>query len=100
MMLNIFRLPPALTKRISWPSLIALASGILMGFTTAPVGAWFFAWIALAPLWVLVIEERKKLEVKEQKKRKFFLLPFPTPLFKGGWGISFCLYFGESAITA
>ncbi|MEP0798895.1 apolipoprotein N-acyltransferase [Funiculus sociatus] len=88
-MLNIFRLPPALIKRISWRSIIALASGILMGLTTAPVGAWFFAWIALAPLWVLVVEERKKLEVKEQKKGKFFLLPFPAPLFKGGWGYLF-----------
>jgi hypothetical protein len=26
-----------------------------MGITVAPVGAWFLAWIALAPLWVLVV---------------------------------------------
>lgn len=37
------------------PCLIALASGILMGLTVAPVGAWFLAWIALVPLWVLVV---------------------------------------------
>ncbi|MEH2373734.1 apolipoprotein N-acyltransferase [Nostoc sp.] len=39
----------------SLPYLIALASGIWMGLTVAPVGAWFLAWIALAPLWVLVV---------------------------------------------
>jgi apolipoprotein N-acyltransferase len=37
------------------PCLIALASGILMGLTVAPVGAWFLAWIAIVPLWVLVV---------------------------------------------
>jgi apolipoprotein N-acyltransferase len=33
---------------------IALASGILMGCTPAPVNAWFLAWVALAPLWAIV----------------------------------------------
>ncbi|MFN6519230.1 MAG: apolipoprotein N-acyltransferase [Nostoc sp. CreGUA01] len=41
------------------PYLIALASGVLMGVTVAPVGAWFLAWIALAPLWVLVVTSSK-----------------------------------------
>lgn len=41
------------------PRLIALASGILMGLTVAPVGAWFLAWIALVPLWVLVVTSAK-----------------------------------------
>ncbi|MCC5666358.1 apolipoprotein N-acyltransferase [Nostoc sp. CHAB 5784] len=41
------------------PCLIALASGILMGLTVAPVGAWFLAWIALVPLWVLVVPSAK-----------------------------------------
>nr|WP_038021821.1 apolipoprotein N-acyltransferase [Synechocystis sp. PCC 7509] len=27
-----------------------------MGLTVAPFGAWFLAWIALAPLWILIIE--------------------------------------------
>jgi apolipoprotein N-acyltransferase len=27
-----------------------------MGLTVAPVGAWYLAWIALAPLWVLVVK--------------------------------------------
>jgi apolipoprotein N-acyltransferase len=37
---------------------IALGSGILMGITFAPVEAWYFAWIALAPLWYLVCRDR------------------------------------------
>jgi apolipoprotein N-acyltransferase len=41
------------------PVLIALISGILMGLTVAPVNAWFLAWIALAPLWVLIIQNPK-----------------------------------------
>jgi apolipoprotein N-acyltransferase len=40
--------------------LIAFISGTLMGLTVAPVGAWFLAWFALAPLWVLVVEYCKK----------------------------------------
>ncbi|MGK7920351.1 MAG: apolipoprotein N-acyltransferase [Trichodesmium sp.] len=39
--------------------LITLISGILMGMTTAPVNAWFLAWVALAPLWILVIQQKK-----------------------------------------
>lgn len=35
--------------------LVALGSGILMGSTSAPVNAWPLAWIALAPLWVLIL---------------------------------------------
>lgn len=40
--------------------IIALISGILMGCTVAPVGAWFLAWIALAPLWVLIVTSKQK----------------------------------------
>jgi apolipoprotein N-acyltransferase len=37
---------------------LALGSGILMGITLAPVEAWYFAWIALSPLWYLVCRDR------------------------------------------
>ncbi|MEA5617042.1 apolipoprotein N-acyltransferase [Cronbergia sp. UHCC 0137] len=43
---------------------LSLISGMLMGATVAPVGAWFLAWVALAPLWVLVVKnipEKKKI---------------------------------------
>ncbi len=56
-------------------NLIALVSGIGMGLTTAPVGAWFLAWIALTPLWVLV--------VKSPKQQNHSL---PIPLL---WGIGY-----------
>lgn len=36
--------------------LTALLSGICMGLTVAPVSAWFLAWIALAPLWVIIVK--------------------------------------------
>ncbi len=36
---------------------IALMSGILMGLTPAPFNVWGLAWIAIAPLWVLVTTE-------------------------------------------
>ncbi|WP_414543448.1 apolipoprotein N-acyltransferase [Nostoc sp. CCY0012] len=42
------------------PYLISLGSGILMGLTVAPTGAWFLAWIALAPLWVLVVTAKSQ----------------------------------------
>ncbi|MEB3179340.1 MAG: apolipoprotein N-acyltransferase [Nostocaceae cyanobacterium] len=32
-----------------------------MGLTVAPVNAWFLAWVALAPLWVLVIPNPKSV---------------------------------------
>ncbi|MGM3305550.1 apolipoprotein N-acyltransferase [Anabaena sp. WFMT] len=38
---------------------LSLISGLLMGVTVAPVGAWVFAWFALAPLWVLVVKYTK-----------------------------------------
>ncbi|NES03914.1 MAG: apolipoprotein N-acyltransferase [Okeania sp. SIO2F4] len=41
---------------------ITFFSGILMGMTTAPIGAWFLGWLALAPLWILVIQQKKSLD--------------------------------------
>jgi apolipoprotein N-acyltransferase len=38
----------------------SLISGILMGLTVAPVEAWPLAWVALAPLWVLVVGSSPK----------------------------------------
>jgi apolipoprotein N-acyltransferase len=38
---------------------LSLISGLLMGVTVAPVGAWFLAWFALAPLWVIVVKYTK-----------------------------------------
>jgi apolipoprotein N-acyltransferase len=35
---------------------IAFIGGILMGLTPAPINAWFLAWVALIPLWVLIVK--------------------------------------------
>jgi apolipoprotein N-acyltransferase len=43
-----------------------------MGLTVAPINAWFLAWFALAPLWVVVVKASEKPDFK---KRKFLLLP-------------------------
>ncbi len=67
---------PTFGRSLTLPLIIALASGILMGLTVAPVGAWFLAWIALAPLWVLVVQSPK------QEKH---LLPMSSLL----WGIGY-----------
>ncbi len=49
-------------------------SGIFMGLAAAPVAAWPLAWVALAPLWVLVVETSKKPEEKKNA-----LLPRLSP---------------------
>ena len=62
-----------MTMKISkqlWQSshlLVPLTGGILMGLTPAPVEAWFLAWIALVPLWVVV---GTGLKGTTQKKRE------------------------------
>lgn len=38
-----------------WP-LLGLISGLLMGLAPAPGNAWFLAWVALAPLWIVVLD--------------------------------------------
>ena len=41
--------------------ILSFVSGIFMGATVAPIGAWFLAWVALAPLWILVIRYTSKI---------------------------------------
>ena len=53
----------------------SLLSGILMGLTVAPFNVWFLAWIALAPLWVLIVNSA-------QRKSPPFLLAL-------AWGIGY-----------
>jgi apolipoprotein N-acyltransferase len=52
---------------------LALGSGVLMGMTLAPVEAWYFAWIALAPLWYLICRDRQT----------------PAVIYGFCWGIGF-----------
>jgi apolipoprotein N-acyltransferase len=45
------------------PIIISLLSGILMGLAPAPVNAWYFAWIALVPLWILISQQKSLKQV-------------------------------------
>ena len=45
---------PSKTK----PIIISLLSGVLMGLAPAPYNAWYLAWFALAPLWILIRSEK------------------------------------------
>ncbi len=78
--LNIEKFPSP--KSLASSPFIALASGILMGLTVAPVGAWFLAWIALAPLWVLEVKSPKH----PNKSFPYSLLPTFYSLL---WGIGY-----------
>ncbi len=51
---------PKISQKLSpfpFPWLICLFAGSLMGITSDPVNAWFFAWIALVPLWIWVVQQ-------------------------------------------
>ncbi|TAE24543.1 MAG: apolipoprotein N-acyltransferase [Oscillatoriales cyanobacterium] len=70
----------------------AFFSGILMALTTAPVNAWPLAWVALAPLWVLVVSyERAIITEKKQKVLPSFLFILPASFFllPALWGIGY-----------
>ena len=73
------------SKTLAWA--IAFFSGILMALTTAPVNAWLLAWVALVPLWILVVSYEKPLQ--EVKQQKFFLLPASFFLLPSLWGIGY-----------
>ncbi len=62
---------------------IAFFSGIAMGLTTAPVNAWPLAWVALAPLWVLVVSYERPIT---QKQQKFLPSSFRLSPLGGGRG--------------
>ncbi len=40
---------------------IAGGSGLLAGLAVEPIGAWYLAWIALVPLWMMVVRERRSI---------------------------------------
>ena len=45
------------------PILISLFSGILMGLAPAPFNAWYLAWFALAPLWILIRQQKSLKQI-------------------------------------
>jgi len=58
-------------------ALIALLSGLAMGCTVAPVNAGWLAWVALAPLWVMV--RGHGLGIRGQKRSPLLSSPPPLP---------------------
>ena len=46
----------------SYPKLWALAGGILMGLAPPPFNAWYLAWIALIPLWLLIRNSQRSFK--------------------------------------
>jgi len=71
--------------------IIALISGILMGCTTAPINAWPLAWIALSPLWILLVKNRKSLPRNPSKNALYslFFLPSSFWFLTLLWGIGY-----------
>ncbi len=69
-------------------AMIALGSGILMGLTVAPVNAWFLAWFALAPLWILIIKN-EKLKIRNNRENPLFLIFNSQFLIGVAWGIGY-----------
>jgi apolipoprotein N-acyltransferase len=39
--------------------LIAWGGGLLAGLAVEPIGAWYLAWIALIPLWMMVVRDKR-----------------------------------------
>jgi len=69
-----------------WSQLaIAFLSGIGMGLTVAPVNAWFLAWVALAPLWVLITLNRQAAA----RAKPTFALALRPVLYCLTWAIGY-----------
>ena len=43
--------------------IFSLFSGILMGLAPAPFNAWYLAWFALAPLWILIKQQKSLKQI-------------------------------------
>ncbi|MGI8500447.1 MAG: apolipoprotein N-acyltransferase [Hassallia sp.] len=69
----------------------ALISGILMGLTVAPFNVWFLAWIALAPLWVLIVNSAQTKKQSPLSSPNPPLSPSCPPpfLLALAWGIGY-----------
>ena len=62
----------------------ALISGLLMGMTPAPLEAWYLAWFALIPLWILIVNKKEESSFRFLIFSENFLIAF-------AWG---CGYHG------
>ncbi|AFY78460.1 apolipoprotein N-acyltransferase [Pleurocapsa sp. PCC 7327] len=69
--------------------IFALFGGILMGLTPTPKNAFYLAWVALIPLWILTIKS-KKIELAFLSQ-KAFLAPFfdSKVIIPFAWGFGY-----------
>ncbi len=69
---------------------IAFSSGILMGLAPAPLNLFPLAWVALAPLWVLLFtpSTAKTQDEKNEAKQPVCRLPFAVCL-SFAWGLGY-----------
>lgn len=64
------------------PAAIALGSGLLLGLSPAPLNLWPLAWVAIAPLWVLVVRRSQAQPAVSCRPPNFFQVPLL-------WGIGY-----------
>jgi apolipoprotein N-acyltransferase len=77
--------PGLQTKLKVSPLAIALGSGLLLGSSPAPLNLWLLAWVTIAPLWVLVVQQSQPSAQPTTHQRRglaFFRLPLL-------WGIGY-----------
>ncbi|MGF1535509.1 MAG: apolipoprotein N-acyltransferase, partial [Elainellaceae cyanobacterium] len=63
---------------------LAIIGGLSMGVTVAPVGAWPLAWVALAPLWIVVCSSDKLRSAGARTMRSAAGYGFVWGLLYGG----------------
>jgi apolipoprotein N-acyltransferase len=71
------------------PIVFALLGGILMGLTPSPTNAFYLAWIALIPLWILTIKSQKVRLNFLGKKEVFAAIFHEKILIPLAWGFGY-----------
>ncbi|MDJ0599230.1 MAG: apolipoprotein N-acyltransferase [Crocosphaera sp.] len=67
--------------------LLVALSGLLMGLTTAPFSAFYLAWFALIPLWLLTVSDNNHYAKNKSLFRKNFINK--KTLFAFVWGFAY-----------
>lgn len=78
-----------------------MGAGLLMGMTSAPVEAWYLAWFALVPLWILIGRSPQKLDLTspEKKRRIWQFLGYFYQKYKQNLWLGFCWGLGYQGFT-
>ncbi|MGB2924012.1 MAG: apolipoprotein N-acyltransferase [Limnothrix sp.] len=81
-------------RKLILRTLGAFGGGILMGLTSAPLEAWYLAWVAIIPLWILIHQAPNKTAIAPTKNLfrivKKFYQRYQNPLiYSIAWGIGY-----------